>query len=142
MYRYPVDLTPDDNGEILVTMPDIPEVITAGIDRSDAMENAERGFITAVLIHMQDGRDLPAPSPAEGRPTVDLTALTFAKLALSNAMRRTGTSKLALARRLEVHPPQVDRLLDLDHASRLDLLETALEAMGKRLTIRVDDIAA
>jgi antitoxin HicB len=38
------------------------------------------------------------------------------------------------ARRLGWHAPQVDRLLDLRHASRLDQLDRALRAVGKRLS--------
>jgi hypothetical protein len=35
----------------------------------------------------------------------------------------------------------VRRLLDLDHRSRLDQLETALGALGKRLVLEVQDAA-
>jgi hypothetical protein len=46
-----------------------------------------------------------------------------------------------LARRLNCHLPQIDRLLDLDHASRLDQLESALRAVGKHLHIDIRDAA-
>ena len=42
-----------------------------------------------------------------------------------------------LARRLGWHMPQVDRLLDLHHASRLDQAEAALNALGRRLEVSV-----
>ena len=45
-------------------------------------------------------------------------------------MRAEGVGKAALARRLGVALPQIDRLLDLRHASRLDAIERALAALG------------
>ena len=49
--------------------------------------------------------------------------------------------KAELARRLHCHLPQVDRLLKLSHASRLDQLEQAFLALGKRLTLALEDAA-
>lgn len=37
-----------------------------------------------------------------------------------------------MARRLNCHLPQVDRLLDLLHASRLDQFEAAFRVLGKK----------
>jgi antitoxin HicB len=56
-------------------------------------------------------------------------------------MRTTETGKAELARRLNWHLPQVDRLLDLRHASRLDQLETAFRALGKQLSVEVSEAA-
>jgi len=36
-----------------------------------------------------------------------------------------------------VHMPQIDRLLDLNHASGLDQTEAAPRSLGKRLLIEV-----
>ena len=52
-------------------------------------------------------------------------------------MREEGIRKTELARRLGWHLPQVDRLLDLDRASRLDQVEAALGALGLRLDVNV-----
>jgi antitoxin HicB len=42
---------------------------------------------------------------------------------------------------LNCHLPQIDRLLDLGHASRLDQIELAFLAIGKRLKISLEDAA-
>jgi hypothetical protein len=47
----------------------------------------------------------------------------------------------ALAEGLGCDPRQPRRLLDLDHRSRLDQLEAALTALGKRLVLEVRDAA-
>jgi antitoxin HicB len=52
-------------------------------------------------------------------------------------MRDAGVRKSELARRLGWHMPQVDRLLDPDHASRLSQVEAALAALDHRLAVAV-----
>jgi antitoxin HicB len=56
-------------------------------------------------------------------------------------MRAARVGKAELARRLNRHLPQVDRLLDLRHASRLDQLEAAFRALGKRLSVQIHEAA-
>lgn len=54
-------------------------------------------------------------------------------------MRTASVSKTELARRLNWHMPQVDRLLDLRYASRLDQLEAAFRTLGKQLSVHVSE---
>jgi antitoxin HicB len=56
-------------------------------------------------------------------------------------MRANRVGKAELARRLNCHLPQVDRLLDLLHASRLDQLEAAFRVLGKRLAVEIQEAA-
>lgn len=139
MWAYPVDLDADTNGTILVTFPDVPGAVTFGDDEEEALMRAPDALETVLAAYVKDQRDIPAASPAKGRPTVALPALTAAKLALYETMRSQGVRKAELARRLGRHMPQVDRLLDLHHASRLDQVEAALAALGKRLCVEVQD---
>ena len=140
MLAYPVELTPD-GGAVVVTFPDVPEAITFGEDDSDALLRAVDALETALSLYVDDRRDLPRPSPAAGRPSVAPGALSSIQLQLYQAMRDAGLRKADLARRLGWHAPQVDRLLDLNHASRLDQLEAALAALGKQLRIELQDAA-
>ena len=138
MLRYPIKLARDDNRTLLVTAPDFPEVTTFGEDEADALTRAADAIATAIQGRITERQDVPAPSaPRRRQPTVTLSALVWAKLELYRAMRETGIKKADLARRLRVHPPQVDRLLDLDHDSRLDQIENAARAMGKELHIEM-----
>ena len=45
--------------------------------------------------------------------------------------------KAELARRLGWHMPQVDRLFDLKHASKMEQLEAAAGVLGKRVLVEV-----
>jgi antitoxin HicB len=139
MLRYPVKLDRDTNGTILASFPDVPEAHTFGADREEVLARAADALETAFLGYLEDRRAIPTPSSLKRRSFVTLPALTEAKLALYSAMRTARVSKAELARRLNCHPPQVDRLLDLRHRSRLDQLEAAFRALGKDLSVEVID---
>ena len=142
MYSYPVDLKPDDNGTILVSFPDVPIAHTFGEDESEALARAIDALETAFVALISDRERIPRPSrPRRGQKVVKLPALSAAKLALYEAMREAGVRKADLARRLNWHMPKVDRLLDLRHASRIDQLEAALAALGKKLVLDIEDAA-
>jgi antitoxin HicB len=138
MLRYPVKLTRDDDGTILVTAPDLPEVATFGENAEDALARAGDAIATALQGRISDRREIPTPSaPRRRQRLVALPAIVAAKLALYRAMMDTGTRKSDLARKLGVHAPQVDRLLDLDHNSRIDQLEDAARAIGREMHIEL-----
>lgn len=141
MLRYPVKLARDSNGTTLVAFPDVPEAHTFGGDRPEALARAVDALETALIGYMEDRRAIPGPSPIKRGPWVTLPALTEAKLALYSAMREGRVGKADLARRLSCHLPQVDRLLDLRHGSRLDQLEAAFRALGKELSLQILDDA-
>jgi antitoxin HicB len=143
MLRYPVRLSRDTNGTLMVTSPDFPEVSTFGEDEADALIRAADAIATAIQGRITDRQEVPNPSaPKRSHRMACLSALTWAKLELYRAMLETGTRKADLARRLKVHAPQVDRLLDLDHDSRFDQIENAARAMGRELRIEVRPVAA
>ena len=121
--------------------PDFPSGITHGGTRDEAFSWAQDLLETMVSHRMAEGLDLPAPSPAKGRPLVHLPPLSAAKALLYLELRRSGIAKAELARRLSWHMPQVMRLLDLRHKSGLDQIEAAMRALGKTLVIQARDAA-
>ena len=141
MLAYPVELSPDTNGTLLVTFPDFPEATTFGGDEGDALLRAVDALETVLAARIDDREEIPLPSCSRAAALVALPALTAAKVLLYRAMREAGVRKADLARRLGWQGPQVDRLLDLGHASRLDQIEQALAALGKRLTVDIADAA-
>jgi antitoxin HicB len=141
MLRYPVRLERDTNGTILAGFPDVPEAHTFGAEREEALARAVDALETAFMGYMEDRRAIPDPSSFKRGPSVALPALTEAKLALYSAMRAARIGKAELARRLNCHLPQVDRLLNLRHGSRLDQLEAAFRALGKELSVQILDAA-
>ena len=137
MFDYPVTLTHDE-GSLLVTFPDVPEAITFGADEDEALLNAVDALETALSFYLDARKALPVPSlPAIGQKTVRPSALECAKLGVYQAMMEQGIKKSELARRLGWHMPQVDRLFDLRHASKLDQIEAAAHVLGKHLLIEI-----
>jgi antitoxin HicB len=135
MVRYPVILERDDNDTILVSFPDFPEAHTFGDTREEALTRAKDALATVIDLYIGSRR--PLPTPSKGRELVQLPALMGVKVDLYNAMTSAGVSKAELGRRLQVHPPQVDRLLDLKHGTRMELLEAAAEAVGATLVVTI-----
>ena len=142
MLNYPVELSPDDNDTLLVTFPDFPEAVTFGEDEADALRHAADALESVINTYITDRRDIPAPSPAKGRPTVEPTLLGLLKLAVYRAMRDCGWRKADLARAMNLNPRQIDRLLDLRHASTIAQLEQALAACGKRAEVETRELEA
>jgi len=142
MLRYPVILKLCDNKKMSVRFLDVPSAVTYGSDAADALHNAAGALQTAFMTYIQDRRPIPYPSPYRKKKwLVTLPVLSQAKIALYRAMFAAGVGKADLARRLGAHMPQVDRLLDLSHASKIEQIEAALRAVGKELTIKVLDVA-
>jgi antitoxin HicB len=137
MFEYPVTVTPDGDAW-LVTFVDVPEAITFGSSPEEALRNAVDALETGLSFYVDSRQPLPVASPpASGQKTVRPTALECAKLGVYQAMTEQGIKKAELARRLGWHTPQVDRLFDLQHASRLDQIEAAAKALGKDLWVQV-----
>lgn len=135
--KYPVKLTRAD-GVVMVTCPDLPEFSSVGDTDDEALREAVDGLETTLQMYMQDRRDIPTPSERKrGQRLVDLPPLAVAKLGLYRAMQARQLRKADLARLLGVHLPQVDRLLDLRHSSKLEQVDAALNAVGYRIELAV-----
>ena len=141
MLIYPVQLEPDDNETVLVNFPDVPEAITFGEDEAEALERSVGALVAMFSAYMDDRQRIPMPSSLKGRPGVVLPAVVSAKVLLWNAMLDAGMRKADLARRLNLSPTVIDRLLSLAHASRIEQLETALAALGKKLVVGIREAA-
>lgn len=136
---YRVELTPDDNGSLLVTAPAFPEVTTYGETEAEAFEMAAAAIEEAIAARIADGRDVPPPSgwAQVGAPYVRLGLQTRLKVSLYGVIQQSGITRAELARRLGWHRNQVDRLFDLNHASRLDQMEAAFSALGQHVDMQL-----
>ena len=64
-----------------------------------------------------------------------LPALTAAKLELYRAMRQAGLDTAQLAQRLGWPPKKITHIFDGYHVVRLEQLEAALGALGRRFVV-------
>ena len=132
---WPIDLIPAEEGGLIVNFPDLPNGWSQGETRGEALAQAEDLLDEMILGKMAHNEDVPRPSSRKGRPVVALPALTAAKFEAYRAMRAAGLNKRQLAERLGWQPSQVTRLFDGRHAWRLDQIEAALNALGRRLVV-------
>jgi antitoxin HicB len=141
-YAYPVVFTRDRNGTVIAEVPDVPGTMTVGKTSGEALKRVQDALTAVLSSLVNDRRPVPPPSRAKrGQATVALPAMVAAKLALHQAVVEHGMTQIRLAQRLHMDPRQVRRLLDLDHYSRLEQVETALSALGKQLVIDIRDAA-
>jgi len=137
MFDYPVSISKDGDS-LLVVFVDVPEAITFGADHSEALLNAVDALETGLSFYVDARKPLPVPSKARrGQTTVRPSALECAKLGVYQAMMDQGIRKSELARRLGWHMPQVDRLFDLNHASKMEQIEAAANVLGKQIEVRI-----
>jgi antitoxin HicB len=141
-YVYAAHLEPDPDGGFVVTFPDVPEAITHGTDRADAIASASEALGLALRGVLLDERPLPQPKAAvKGLVPVAVSPETALKLAVIEAFREADISKSELARRMGRIETEARRILDPDHATGLPLLKNALAVLGKTVIVEVRDAA-
>src|SRR5260370_19762766 len=136
--RYPARLKSQVEGGYVVTFPDIPEAITQGEDVEDALMHAADALESALEFYFEARRPVPPPSkPKRGHKMVELPVSIAAKVLLLNEMLRQKVRPAELARRIGTTPQEVNRLTNIRHTSRIDGVDSALRALGKRLEVKV-----
>jgi len=137
MLSYPAKIARDGD-EYVVTFPDIPEAITCGSTRAEAIEMAADALLTAMDFYFEDRRAVPSPSPSKtGQVLIELPPSVSAKVLLLNEMVAQGKKPAELARSMSVRPQEVTRLLDLHHATKIDTVAAALHALGRKLELHL-----
>ncbi|MCL2102849.1 MAG: type II toxin-antitoxin system HicB family antitoxin [Syntrophorhabdaceae bacterium] len=134
--RYPVILIPDEQGGFVVEYPDFPFVHSAGDTEEEALREALDGVESGIAFFFDERLPVPLPSkPKAGQKTVVLPVVVAAKVLLHNEMLAQGVKKAELARRLNIAPPNVERIFRVRHKTRFETIEAALACLGKRLEL-------
>lgn len=140
-FVYPYELTPEDEGGFSISVPDVPGVHTQAETETEAAQQAEDALISVLSVLVEDGERVPPPTAAHGRPVVVLPALDAAKLALHEAILDAGLDDRQFAERIGKDEKFVRRLRNPLNKSRIQDVEAALRALGKRLHISVAEAA-
>jgi len=132
-----------EGGVIVVTFPDVGYGATQGSTEAEALEMGEDFLVMAIGDLIKQGKDLPKARTRRGAKYrwIKLSALASVKMELHRELKRSGIRKAELARRLRISRGNVDRLFDLHLNTRLELLEVAFAALGRRLMIGVEKAA-
>lgn len=138
-FAYPARLEEEPDGRYSVTFPDLPDAITQGEDRSDAIEMAADCLAETIGARIAERADIPVPSPVKhGQVRVVVPAYVAVKAALYVAMKQEGVSLNEMARTLDGQPIQVRRLLDPGRASSIKRIDHALSAIGRRVCVSLE----
>jgi antitoxin HicB len=97
---------------------------------------------SAIAFRIAEKSDIPAPTRLKrGQRLVPVPLGIAGKLALYVTMIELGVNKSELARRLGVRETVIRRMLDPDHDTKSEKIQAALEALGKRIVVAIDDAA-
>jgi len=138
MYDFAIRFEQDSTG-VAVFCRDLPELNSFGDDVEHAVREAMDAIETTLSLYVDQRRSIPAASaPQESEHVVHLPAVTVAKIVLWNELIARDMRKADLCRLLGVAQTQGDRLVDFLHTSKMDAIEKALAALGKRITLSVE----
>lgn len=101
-----------------------------------------RDLPEAIAGRISDGREILKPSKtSRGERLIPVPAPMALKAALYLAMRGAGMTNVELARRLGFDEKEVRRMLDPRHPTELPRIKEALDILGKRLVVSVEEAA-
>ena len=141
--EYPALFEPAEEGGFVISFPGFAWGVSQGDNEEDSLDMARDALLTMIGEHIRKGEDLPLATHPRGKKfrMIQLPALQAAKAGLYLAFRQSGMKKVELARALNIPKTNVDRLFDFRNHTRLDRLEAAFAAVGKRLVVAVQDAA-
>lgn len=127
-----------DGDSILATCPALPEVASVGDNENEALQSVVEAMELAIECRIADREEIPVPNKVKkGLHPVHIHARVLIKAQLHNMMLEKGVRKAEMARRLGVHMPQVDRMLNPKHSTKLDTLRLAFESLGAHLQVDI-----
>lgn len=139
-FVYKANVVADPDGGFVVTFIDVPEAITHGNTKEEAMENAQEALGLALRGIVLDDQPLPQPVSRDG-VSVAVDPEDAIKLAVIQAFQQADISKSELARRLGKSENEARRILDPDHRTKLGQMQDAMHALGKTLVVSVLEAA-
>ena len=135
-FIYPARFQPDRTGEIIVSFRDLPGCLTSGSNRTEAQAAAADALEEAIAGRIDDGEEIPTPSPrCAGEHLIAVPADIAAKASLVLAFRKSGLSRVALAQRFGVDDKVIRRMLDPRHGTTTTRIHKALRVLGRELIV-------
>jgi antitoxin HicB len=139
-YVYPVRLRRDSAGRTAASFPDLPEALTDGATREEALIEARDCLSEALMNRIAHGEPIPRPSPIKrGQRAVAPDPSVALKAALHRLIASGSVSVSEVARRLDIDRKEARRLLDPRHSSKLPGLAKAVAALGGGVSVVVTE---
>lgn len=133
-FTYPVKVQSNNEGGFIATFPDVPEANTEAWSMEQLKTNAQDALITSIDFYIEDHRHFPSPSKVKnGNMAIELPASIATKIVLLNLMVSLNIRPVDLARKMKIKPQEVNRIIDVHHATKIDTIQKAIKVLGKEL---------
>ncbi|MDJ0023633.1 type II toxin-antitoxin system HicB family antitoxin [Pantoea eucrina] len=144
MFVYPVRLVQNTSASVYaIACRDLPFVHATGDTADKTLQNASEAVILAISVVMGERRMVPTGSKVQrGEHLVSIPVLVAMKVVLHNMMIEKGMRKADLGRSLNLKNPQIERLLDLHHPSKVELVEKAIHQLGRAIRLTAVEVYA
>ena len=140
-YVYPARIVPAEEGGWLIRFRDFSEGHSQAEADQDVIDIAEGCLQACIEGRLEDAMTIPEPSEAKaGEVLVTVPIETATKAALFQTVAASGTSRVALAKAVDLDEKEIRRMLDPRHSSKLPRIEQVLKALGKQLRISLVDV--
>ncbi|MDE2579807.1 MAG: type II toxin-antitoxin system HicB family antitoxin [Hyphomicrobiales bacterium] len=128
-----------EGSDYRATVRDLPEVLTFGATRAEALANALDAIDAVVAHRMEKSTELALPSKVKrGEEPVELPLRTAAKAGLYRAWLASGLSKREVAKRMKVGETEVRRILDPRHGTKIEAMDAAARVLGSKMKIEFE----
>lgn len=130
----------EEEGVYEINFCDFPDIQGVTFCKDDVELEAEDVLLATFAELITSRKPIPAPLAAQKNENtfpIYLPILSCLKIALHNAILETETLRVDLARKMNINAQQIERLLDIHYASKIDMLEQALYLLGYEATVSV-----
>ena len=137
-YQATVDFIEEEN-VYEINFSDFSELQGVSYCKEDVELEAQEILLAsfAELVELRKPIPFATQTKSEATFTVYLPIICCLKIALHNAILNSVTQRIDLARRLNINAQQIERLLDIHYASKIELLEQALYILGVEASITI-----
>lgn len=134
---YPAVLEGNEKEGYTVTFPDIPEAITQIDNYQDLQKMGLDCLLTSFSFYYENKKPIPYGSEEfdDGSVGVYVPPSSVAKMILVNTMIRNNVRPCDLAKKLNVKPQEVTRLVNFKHKTKLDTLVDAIFCADPRIQL-------
>lgn len=136
-FSYPCEVSRDsETGQVIVECKN-PSAFAFGDSLEEAVKEMHSLLLDCVSDYFDEGKIFPnITKPAKkNEVSVELTPSETVKVLFLNSVVETKTKPIQIARRLGIAKQEVTRILNPRQKTKIDTLEKAIEATGKKINL-------
>lgn len=135
---YPCEISKDpETGQTILECKE-PSAFSFGENLEEAGKEMHSLLLDSVSDFIDEGKPFPVPQEAKkSEVSVELSPSETVKVLFLNSMVETRTKPVKIAKKLGIARQEVTRILNPRQKTKIDTLEKAIEATGKKLIFTV-----